>query len=395
MIRVAISEARAGDALARSVVNPSEPGSILIKRGTRLTARVLSALRHIGVRSLWLEGDGMGYLEEMVQEERFQAGRAVLGSLKDVFSRVSADVSYQGNFAGYRDRIVEIFGAVRENRPVYCLLDDVRGAQGDILFHGGNVCYLSLTLGLALEDYLAEQRRGGVDRELASDMAPLGLGALLHDVGKLRLPENVRNRPPWELSSREREQVQGHCAHGFRMLRPEIGAVGANMALCHHRNFDGTGYPSELEESGAHLPGGDKIHVFSRIVAVANAYEELVGYRDYLPVEALEELNCARRHHFDARLLAALNRTVPPFGFGDTVQLTSGHQAVVVDFDPERPFRPTVVLLRDPAGEPVPESQRNELPLEKYPNVRITHLHGRSVEHLVPAAADATWEELA
>lgn len=161
-----------------------------------LTGRLLEALRRIGVRSLWLEGDGMGYLEDMVREERFAAGRAVLGELKETFSKVSGNVSYEGGFAGYRERVMEIFTTIRTRQPVYCLLDDVRGTEGDILFHGGNVCYLSMMLGLELDTYIFNQRSKRAGKELASDMAPLGLGALLHDVGKLELPDNVRGGRP-------------------------------------------------------------------------------------------------------------------------------------------------------------------------------------------------------
>jgi HD-GYP domain-containing protein (c-di-GMP phosphodiesterase class II) len=380
--------------LARSVLNPSRPDTPLLKRGVRLNPRILSGLRRFGVRSLWLEGDGMGYLESFVREERFEAGRHTLGQLRDTFSQLSGDVAYEGNFNSYRKRVVEIFRSIQSNTPVYCLLDDIYGREGDILFHGGNVCYLSMLMGLELEAYIFDERRPSAGKELAGQLAPLGLGALLHDVGKLELPETVRTRPPWELSDEERELLRSHTLKGYAALKDQVGVVAANPALCHHRNLDGSGYPQPDDAPGHAVPEGGKLHIFTRIVAAANAYEELVGYRDYLPIEALEELNCARGHHLDPKALSALNRIVPPFGLGERVRLSSGHQGMVVDFDPDRPFRPTVALLADPNGQPLPEKKRLELPLADYPQFHVVVLRERSVEHLLPDDPDARWEDL-
>ncbi|MFW5858234.1 MAG: HD-GYP domain-containing protein, partial [Planctomycetota bacterium] len=274
MIRVAITDAQPGDTLARSVLNPARPEQALLKRGVKLNGRIIAALKRFGIRSLWLQGDGMGYLEELIREERFDAGRRALGELKNTLSRMSADVKYEGGFAAYRDRVIDIFHGIRDNKPVYCMLDDIRANEGDVLFHGGNVCYLAMLMGLTLESYIFEERRKSAGSELAGQMAPLGLGALLHDVGKLLLPEGLRARRPWELTVEERDVMRGHVVKGFTLLRPQVGAITANMALCHHKNMDNTGYPEDLAESGSHLPGGAQIHVFSRVVAVANAYDE-------------------------------------------------------------------------------------------------------------------------
>lgn len=394
MLRVPITDVQPGDILARSVINPSNPDAPLLKRGVELSRRIIEALRRMGVRSLWLHGDGLGYLEDVVREERFAPSRAVLGSLRKTFTKISSDISYTGSFAMYRDRVIDIFKSIKENERIYCMLDDIRVGSDDILFHGGNVCYLAMLIGLEAEGYIFEQRRKSAGKEIALEFAPLGLGALLHDIGKLQIEESILNRPLWELSGSELELLQSHTTKGYKLLKDQLGAITANMALYHHINFDGTGYPENLEESAGRIPEGENLHIFSRVVSVANAFDLLVGNCNYMPIEALEELNCARKHHFDPKILKALNRIVPPFPLGSSVLLNSGHTAMVTDFKPSVPFRPTVLILKDPSGVVIPESKRGEVELKKYPEMKILRLDGRKVDHLIPDNSEARWEDL-
>ncbi|MHC4872305.1 MAG: HD-GYP domain-containing protein [Planctomycetota bacterium] len=394
MLRVPITDVQPGDILARSVVNPSNPETPLLKRGVALTTRVIGALRRMGIRSLWLHGDGLGYLEDVIKEDSFKPSRQTLGELKKTFSKLSSDISYTGSFAIYRDRVIDIFRSIKENNRIYCMLDDIRVGSDDILFHGSNVCYLSMLIGLEAEVYIFEERRKSAGKEIAAEFAPLGLGALLHDIGKLQIEETVRNRSSWELSSTDIETLKSHTSKGYKMLKEQLDAITANMALCHHLNFDGTGYPEDPKESAGQMPEGNNIHIFSRVVSVANAYDSLVGDCDYLPIEALEELNCARRHHFDQKLLAALNRIVPPFSLGSRITLNSGFEAMVTDFNPQKPFRPGILLLKDPKDNIIPENKRKEVDMSDYPEMKIKRADNRKVDYLIPDNPDAKWEDL-
>lgn len=274
------------------------------------------------------------------------------------------------------------------------MLDDIRVGCDDILFHGSNVCYLAMLIGLEAEVYIFEERRKSAGKEIAAEFAPLGLGALLHDIGKLQIEETIRNRPLWEQSSTDIAVMKSHTSKGYKMLKEQLGAITANMALCHHLNYDGTGYPEETKESAGQIPGGNNIHIFSRVVCVANAYDELIGGCNYLPIEALEELNCARRHHFDQKLLSALNKIVPPFALGSRVTLNTGHEAMITDFNPQRPFRPFILLLKDPKGDIIPENKRKEIDIADYPAMKIKKAENRKIDYLIPEDPDATWEEI-
>jgi hypothetical protein len=245
-----------------------------------------------------------------------------------------------------------------------------------------------MMMGMEAEDYIFAERRKSAGTEIAGEFAPLGMGALLHDVGKIAVPENIRNSPEWELSTEDRRKLDEHPVEGYKLLKDELGPLVANVALYHHKNFDGSGYPDDRHEFK-----NVTVHIFSRVVALANAYDELASYHGYSSVEALEELNCARAHHFDPRLLSALNRIVPTFSLGSEVFLSSGHTAAVIDFDPEYPFSPKVVITKDKKGDDV-TGKKIEIDLRTYDKTVITKLDGKEVSHLLPSDRMLKWEDV-
>ena len=91
--------------------------------------------------------------------------------------------------------------------------------------HSTNVCYLALLLGMKLERYLIEQRRHKSAHE-AKDLHLLGLGCLLHDIGKLRIPKEILNKPG-RLTPEEMSVMRTHHAFGYEMVKGSVPAPAA------------------------------------------------------------------------------------------------------------------------------------------------------------------------
>ena len=131
------------------------------------------------------------------------------------------------------------------------------------------------------------------------DLLELGLGALLHDVGKVRVADRVLSKPG-PLDSAEREQVSQHPVWGAELLErvPGLERV-ATIVRHHHERWDGTGYPEGLR--------GNRIPVASRIVAVCDAYEAMTSPRPYRaawpPAAAAYELRAGAGTQFDPALV--------------------------------------------------------------------------------------------
>jgi HD-GYP domain-containing protein (c-di-GMP phosphodiesterase class II) len=130
-------------------------------------------------------------------------------------------------------------------------------------------------------------------------MSDLEMGALLHDIGKIGVPDNILNKPG-RLTPEEYEFVKRHPEFGWTVIRNLPGLEQTSLCvLHHHENFDGTGYPARLR--------GSEIPIGSRIVSVIDAFDAMVSsrpYRNGLPLEeALRRLNEASGTQFDPAVI--------------------------------------------------------------------------------------------
>lgn len=200
--------------------------------------------------------------------------------------------------------------------------------------HALNVAIISLLMGRSLG-------LGG------DELADLGVGALLHDVGKLDLPEAMRHREP-HFSSSELEYYRQHVALGVVQGRRMGLTVGALQVIeQHHEQADGQGFPLGLNI--------DRMSALARIVALVNRYDGLcnprVPARALTPHEALSMLFAQGQQQFDTTMLAALIRMMGIYPPGSAVQLTDDRYALVVAVNPARSLRPRV-LVHDPSVPP-------------------------------------------
>lgn len=150
-----------------------------------------------------------------------------------------------------------------------------------------------------ITSYLASQV--GLDDE---QIMLLRAAAPMHDIGKIAIPEEIL-RKPGPLTPEERKEMERHTEVGHRILadsESELLQMAARIALTHHEWFDGSGYPRGLR--------GGEIPIEGRIVAVADAFDALLGDRPYRPAmsteEALEAIREGRESHFDPEVVDVL-----------------------------------------------------------------------------------------
>jgi response regulator RpfG family c-di-GMP phosphodiesterase len=160
---------------------------------------------------------------------------------------------------------------------------------------------------------------------IESQKDTLRMAAMLHDIGKLAVP-NIIRRKPGRLTDEEYETMKQHTLKGAQLLlkyaQSEIEKIAAEIALNHHERWDGAGYPGHVDPEPGHvLPGyedeegkargkkGEEIPVFGRIVAVADVYESLLSrrvYRDaWKEADVLEQLRKGAGTQFDPEMIDA------------------------------------------------------------------------------------------
>ena len=195
------------------------------------------------------------------------------------------------------------------------------------------------------------------------EMAELGLGALLHDVGKIELPERLRHADE-RYSKDELASYRSHVAHGVAHGKRMGLAPGALLVLAqHHELADGSGFPLHLKL--------ERMSVAARIVSLVDRYDRLCNppslAQAHTPHEALSLLFSQSRSQFDASLLNSFIRMMGVYPAGSVVQLTDERYALVVSVNSTRPLKPNV-LVHDAA---LARDQALQLNLMELPDLGI------------------------
>ena len=224
------------------------------------------------------------------------------------------------------------------------VMGDKMGGE-ELYFHSLNVTMLSLMMA---RDIRLPQEVVGT----------LGMGALFHDVGRKEIPNRILMKTD-PLTQAERHLYEMHCQYGVE-LGQRLQFTPAVLAIIreHHEFFDGTGYPAKLK--------GDSIGLLSRIVAIANHYDELCNpprIGDALtPNEALSLMFARLRSKFDPKLLQVFIRCLGVYPPGTIVQLSNGAIAMVATVNTAKPMKPMLVIYD--ANVPKHEAILADLALE-------------------------------
>jgi HD-GYP domain-containing protein (c-di-GMP phosphodiesterase class II) len=183
-----------------------------------------------------------------------------------------------------------------------------------------------------------------------AEMMDLGVGALMHDIGKTELPDRLR-LPDGLFSQAENAQYREHVTHGIAHgTRMGLSAGAMSVLAQHHEMADGSGFPNRLNS--------ERTSPAARIVALVNRYDNLcnpaVPSHALTPHEALSLIFAQARSKFDATMLNAFIRMMGVYPPGSMVQLTDDRFALVTSVNSSRPLKPSV-LVCDP-GVPIDEA---------------------------------------
>ena len=341
-------------------------------------------LQQLGILEVWVRHRDLEFLEERIDEGLGECQREVYASVRKNFESVMNGAASQLDIRDFQNSIGELFGFLSQSSSSNVLLQKLDAFDNYLMSHSTNVSYLSLLLGMKLERYLIEERRSKSARE-AKDLRQLGLGLLLHDVGKMKVPPEVLHKPG-RLTDEEMVLMRMHPVYGYEMVKGNVPTVAAQVVLNHHQRFNGEGYPKRVDSrTGDPLPpmAGRRIPIFCRIATVCDIYDAATSQRVYsqakLPVQVLHEMRTFCNGFFDPVVAQAFYEIIPPFPIGQVVTLSNGVEAVVVDFNPCRAVRPKVQCLRAPNGERFSEPNLEELDLAIYTDLSIVEVNGVDV----------------
>lgn len=246
-----------------------------------------------------------------------------------------------------------------DNDEIVISLGKLRSVDDYTLEHSVNVCIMSLVLGVSYGFKYDE-------------LIDLGVGAILHDIGKMLIPKEILNKPG-ALTIDEYEIVKNHTKFGYEILQKSkgISAIAAEIALNHHERLDGNGYPY-----GKKI---DQIKIYSRIVAICDVYDALTSDRVYKkkiePYKALEYICKMVNSQFDNELVKKLLSCVKIYPVGSLVKLNTNEVGLVVDVSKINPSQPIVRILLDEKGQRVIDYL--EVDTNKNIDIQVTNVFPR------------------
>ncbi|HJS07918.1 MAG TPA: HD-GYP domain-containing protein, partial [Pirellulales bacterium] len=368
MLRVPVNKIEPGMILARPIPLPQDPRRYLLQRDREVPLDLIPRLKELGIYEVWVRCRNLEFLEDLIDEGLGDRQRNVYHQVRRNFEAVMRGAAFEMDIARFQSSIGDLFGFLKKSSCGNVLLQKLDAFDNYLMSHSTNVCYVALLLGLKLERYLIDERSFKKPRE-AKDLQLLGLGCLLHDVGKMRIPTHVLNKPT-RLSTEEMALMEMHTVYGHQMVKGQVPASAAQIVLNHHQRYDGTGYPARIDAAtGDELPplSGKVIPIFSRIATVVDVYDAATSQRCYsaakLPVQVLHEMRTWCKGFFDPVVEQAFYEIIPPFPIGQVVTLNNGVQAVVVDFNPRFPVQPKVQGIRTPNGERIADPALEEVDL--------------------------------
>jgi putative nucleotidyltransferase with HDIG domain len=287
----------------------------------------------------------------LAQQASLERCERQFGHASRTFRNVMHHARSQPDQAGteVRTLIGEMVADMTGEREVAIrLLSEKAGEETSL--HALNVTVLSVLLGRAC----------GLDE---AALQGIGVGALLHDLGKLDLPDRLR----WSddpASPSERKLFQQHVGHGVALAqRMGLDPVALQVIAQHHELADGSGYPLGLK--------GEAIEPGARIVALVNQYDNLCNpgnpAQAITPHDALAIMFARQRSQFDATIMAVFIRMMGVYPPGSVVQLTDSRYALSVAVNPMRPLKPRVVVY----DTEVPADQALILDLEDFSELGV------------------------
>lgn len=354
---VSVNSLQAGVCLAKPVYN--EHGFTLINKGIPLTARMIEKLDSLGISYVYIEDariSHIGVTSSISEELRKEAVSFVESSFSQIAneSKTKQSLLLENSMKGVAKLVRNFIQELKQNENVLNLLADIYIYDDYVYSHSMNVTMYALALGMELK--LSE-----------NDLEILGVGALLHDVGKVLVPIEILDKPG-KLTAEEFEEVKKHAEYGFEMLRkvPTLSLLVAHCAYQHHERVNGSGYPRGLKE--------DNIHLLGKILAIADVYDAVTSHRVYrkamLPHEGLEILYAGAGTLFDKQMVEKFRKAVAVYPVGLGVVLSDGRKGVVSRQNQEMSDRPYVTILEYSNGEKLQTSY--EIDLMKELHIVIT-----------------------
>lgn len=313
---LSVQSLQTGMELAMPVRN--EKDIILVNKGVALTSRMIHRLKELKIQYVYIHDDVSSGIEP-IEVIPFSMRKRATSTIETTFRNLTQSTQKHANIVvdrstkPFKGLIKDLLGQIKNNNDIVTLMTDIVAYDEYIFSHSFNVTLYSLAIGMEMK--LPE-----------SQLELLGLGSILHDIGKMTIPTEILMKPD-KLTNEEFEEIKKHAESGYKILKNVLAVplVAAHCAYQHHERLDGSGYPRGLK--------ANEIHLLAKIIAVADVFDAVTSNRIYrgamLPHEGLEVLYAGVGKLYDKEVIEAFRRSVAIYPVGLTVTLNDGKKGIV------------------------------------------------------------------
>lgn len=332
MKSVQVSVLVPGMILAKDIIQSN--GILLLNKDTVLTAELITKLKFWGFSEVEIEEPPISLKDEeeaALAPQIAAAHERVVDITENIMSSGDAkdiDANLLRGMVGDLDSQIEL------NTNVLLNLSHIKTHDNYLFSHVTNVAILAMIIGKELK--LNEQ-----------ELKDLGLAALLHDFGMTRIDRSLYDKSQ-ALTPDEWVEIKKHPNYSLELLKESGNFSEAVLRGVHehHERIDGSGYPRGIK--------GSDIHLFGRIIAVADVYDACISPRKHrkrmTPYEALKNL-LGQPHLFDIKILKSFVASMAIYPIGSFVRLNTGETAKVIGINHGAPFRPEIRIYFAQNGE--------------------------------------------
>lgn len=330
MRKIDLCRAKPGYYTARTI--QTLDGIILLPAGTKLTDESINHLKRYHITAIYIEDDlSRGItVTDTIKEE-------LISDVKHKIKTMMLSYTFEHFVDGKKIiKMVEmLLCEILKNDFMIINLSDIRSTDDYTYSHSVNVAILSLITGIKLGF------RG-------SSLKDIGVGAMLHDIGKVMVNNSILKKPT-NLTMNEYEEVKRHTVYGYEILKEskDVPQIACIIALYHHERNDGSGYPYNLKNN--------EIPLQARIVAIADVYDALTTDRIYRqkmrPHEVVDYMCSLSSRCFDNTVLNALIGNIANYPTGTGVKLNTGEKGLVAKYNKNFPNKPIIRVVIDENGE--------------------------------------------
>lgn len=363
--------------------------NLFMGRGIPVLNDDLQRLKKWGINELYLnEGSSEVETDDIISGfEQLLEERATFSNIYDkCLGNITKNFnSFKNNniinIGELREDVDEMVALVKKNANITLNVINQKGVTPDTHFYvrSLDVCALSLMMGISI----------GLGDDALKD---LGLGALLYDIGMLKINQKIANKVG-KFTVEEYKQMMVHTLLGYKLMKEKL-RLEDRIALItaeHHERVDGKGYPRKRK--------GDQISPYARIVAIAQAFEGITknpathSNNKKTLHEGMQLILQDAGTKFDSAIVKAFLKAMSLYPVGSLVVLNNGFKAIVVASNPSVPMRPVIKVIFDNNNEFIEEGEIHNLVENKTLFIKGCETDNELIDKAMEAAFKVTAEE--